>query len=257
MRQPLRRAHPLSGITHGNLGSDVRPRPGFSAAHVKTRRTVQDHCGRATPSLAYPARAARHQHLRQRCAFEKAERRTGMKFHIHRNISVVNSDQVPATRARVISDAATQSFLLAQHNIPFLAAPLRMRPPCPTRLPGPGCLVDGQLPAIEKKRGHARILHFHSHRAGRTQHTQRRCAEFQSWQVAEKCLCWEEREPCGKRPVDDCRVVPVRRFGPRRAVCEAAPARLPAALPRVFADKQSLLYGLRTRRLRLHVQGDD
>ena len=30
--------------------------------------------------------------------------------------------------------------------------------------------VDGELPAIEKKRGHARILHFDPHRAGRPQH---------------------------------------------------------------------------------------
>src|SRR5882672_7467129 len=64
--------------------------------------------------------------------------------------------------------------------------------------------------------------------------------EFQLRQVAEKRLCWEEREPCGKPPDDHCREVPVHRFDPLRAVCEAAPARLPAALPRVFAEQTIL-----------------
>ena len=41
MRQPLRRTQALSGIAHGNLGSDVRTYAGPLCGHVKARRAVE------------------------------------------------------------------------------------------------------------------------------------------------------------------------------------------------------------------------
>src|SRR5208337_2165311 len=64
--------------------------------------------------------------------------------------------------------------------------------------------------------------------------------EFHSQQFAAQRLGWEGKEPFGTHPDDDCPEVPAPRFGPRRAVCAAVLARLPAARLRVSAERTIL-----------------
>ena len=164
MWQPRQRTHPLSGIAHRNLSSNVRPRACPCGSHVKARRTVDAIPVQQRHRRHIQLRAACHQQLRQRCAFEKTECRAGMKFYVHRHphrFQISRKFQArtsPRLRPEVHPLARTRQrpgrapdgdsaaavsctrgfprYLAHHHNVPLFPAPARMHPPSSARAPG-------------------------------------------------------------------------------------------------------------------------